>query len=308
MARHRTPEEKRELAERARAMHAAGRSRREIQRELGIGDDLAGQLLDGTEVPDALRRPRAKDEVRAEAVRMRRSGRTYDDIALDLGVSKSSLSLWLRAVPVSAEDGASEFAAMLPDDEPPVRAAARTLRAGGALLKEIADELGVSIKKASLYTRGMPWPERARHGGDAAQVRAMAEARWGAYRRERDIAVQQRKLSAAASVGEVDDGTLLLLGAVAYWCEGSKSKPWRREGRWVFINSDPMLMRLMVRWLALVEVPPERWVVRIQIHETADLRVGGAALAARARPSQARLRQGQHQAAQALDHAEERRG
>ncbi len=93
----------------------------------------------------------------------------------------------------------------------------------------------------------------------------------GAYRRERDIAVQQRKLTAAASVGEVDDQTLLLLGAVGYWCEGAKSKPWRREGRWVFINSDPMLMRLMVRWLELVDVPPERWVVRIQIHETADL-------------------------------------
>lgn len=27
----------------------------------------------------------------------------------------------------------------------------------------------------------------------------------------------------------------------------------------------------MVRWLRLVCVPPERWVVRIQIHETADV-------------------------------------
>lgn len=96
MGRHRTAEEKRELGERARALRAAGRSRREIQVELGIGDDLAKAFLAGTEVPAALRRPRAKDDVREQAVLMRQRGRTYDDIALDLGVSKSSLSLWLR--------------------------------------------------------------------------------------------------------------------------------------------------------------------------------------------------------------------
>lgn len=73
------------------------------------------------------------------------------------------------------------------------------------------------------------------------------------------------------ALGAVDDHTLLLLGAVAYWCEGSKSKPWRRQGKWTFINSDPVLIRLMVRWLRLLEVPPERWVVRIQIHETGDV-------------------------------------
>jgi transcriptional regulator with XRE-family HTH domain len=99
MGRHRTAEEKRELGERARAMRAAGRSQREIQRELGIGDDLARQLLAGTEVPDALRRPRAKDDVRAEAVVLRGQGLTYDEIAAELHVSKSSLSLWLRDLP-----------------------------------------------------------------------------------------------------------------------------------------------------------------------------------------------------------------
>lgn len=274
MGRHRTAEEKRELGERAREMRAAGRSRREIQAELHIGDDLAGVLLAGTEVPDALRRPRAKDDVRAEAVRMRLRGRTYDDIALDLGVSKSSLSSWLRDLPVPAAPLQPEEVvadAALRGDRTTPRSRARALRAGGALLKEIADELGISVKTACLHTRGLPWPERSRHGGDAAHVRAMAEARWATHRRARDIATQQRKLQAALEVGSVDDRTLLLLGAVAYWCEGAKSKPWRPAGRWIFINSDPVLMRLMVRWLALVGVPPERWVVRIQIHETGDL-------------------------------------
>jgi hypothetical protein len=104
MGRHRTPEEKRELAERARAIRAAGRSRREIQAELGIGDDLAKQLLAGTEVPDSLRRPRAKDDLHEQAVQLRLQGLTYDEIAAELRVSKSSLSLWLRDLPHPDED------------------------------------------------------------------------------------------------------------------------------------------------------------------------------------------------------------
>jgi hypothetical protein len=151
------------------------------------------------------------------------------------------------------------------------RDGARRLRADGLLLREIAERLGVSVKTASLWTSDMPWPERSRHGGDIEHVRAMSEARWAPHRRRRDIAAQQRKLDAARAVGHVDDRTLLLLGAVAYWCEGTKSKPWRRQGKFTFVNSDPLLMRLLVRWLRLLDVPPERWVVRIQIHETADL-------------------------------------
>jgi transposase len=96
MGRHRTPEEKVQLGEQARAMRAAGKSRREIQAELGIGDDLAKELLRGTELPDSLRRPRAKDDLRGKARELREAGWTYPHIAKELGVSKSSCSLWLR--------------------------------------------------------------------------------------------------------------------------------------------------------------------------------------------------------------------
>lgn len=111
MGRHRTQEEKRELGEHARQMRAAGRSRREIQAELGIGDDLAKALLAGTAVPESLRRSRAKDELRAEAVELRRQGATYDQIAAALGVSKSSCSLWLRDLPRPEPDPAATSAA-----------------------------------------------------------------------------------------------------------------------------------------------------------------------------------------------------
>lgn len=96
MGRHRTDEEKAELGERARAMRAAGTPRREIIATLRIGDDLATELLRGCELPDSLRRPRAKDHLRQRARELREAGWTYPKIAAELGVSKSSCSLWLR--------------------------------------------------------------------------------------------------------------------------------------------------------------------------------------------------------------------
>ena len=90
MGRHRTPPEKHEPGERARALRADGPSRRELIAERGVGDDLLSQLLQDTAVPVSLRRPDAKDDVRARAVELRRSGATYDQIAAQPGVSKNS--------------------------------------------------------------------------------------------------------------------------------------------------------------------------------------------------------------------------
>lgn len=43
--------------------------------------------------------PRAKPAARSRARDLRRAGRTYDQIARELGVSKSSVSLWVRDLP-----------------------------------------------------------------------------------------------------------------------------------------------------------------------------------------------------------------
>lgn len=218
---------------------------------------------------------------------IRLAGRTYDQIAAEIGVSKSTCSLWLRSLPgpqqalfevpvdqeatVVSEPQLPSATDRRPDSAARRRGEARHLRTEGLLLKEIADRLGVSVKTAHLYTAGLPVPARARRGGSLEHVRAMNERRWAPHRRQRDIAALQRKLDAARQVGQLDDHTLLLLGAMAYWCEGGKSKPWRPRPKFDFINSDPVIMRIVVRWLRLLDVPPERWAVRIQIHESADL-------------------------------------
>jgi hypothetical protein len=61
-----------------------------------------------------------------------------------------------------------------------------------------------------------------------------------------------------------------VLGAIAYWCEGTKNKPHRRSDRVVFTNSDPSLIRFFLRFLDATGTPPTDLSFRICIHENAD--------------------------------------
>jgi hypothetical protein len=63
---------------------------------------------------------------------------------------------------------------------------------------------------------------------------------------------------------------VLIAGAVAYWCEGAKNKPYRRSDRIDFINSDPQLVKFFLRFLATAGVSPDQLIFRVSIHETAD--------------------------------------
>lgn len=50
--------------------------------------------------PEWTRRPRAKDAARARARELREKGLDYEEIATELGVSKGSVSLWVRDMPI----------------------------------------------------------------------------------------------------------------------------------------------------------------------------------------------------------------
>jgi len=59
-------------------------------------------------------------------------------------------------------------------------------------------------------------------------------------------------VAAASGVGELTDREILIAGALAYWCEGSKTKSYRRSSdRVMFFNSDPTTPRRRVRTQAM---------------------------------------------------------
>ncbi|GHD63715.1 hypothetical protein GCM10010317_060900 [Streptomyces mirabilis] len=88
------------LRERAIALRRAGLSRRQIRDRLHVdNNDILNRLLEGEPPPEWTKRPNAKDDLRDKARELRLQGWTYDQIQVELGCSKSSISLWVRDLP-----------------------------------------------------------------------------------------------------------------------------------------------------------------------------------------------------------------
>src|ERR1700734_162230 len=88
------------LRERAISLRREGKSNREIKAILGpMSNSTLTRFLRSVPPPDWTRRPNAKDELRTTARSLRNLGLDYDEIVARLGVSKSSVSLWVRDLP-----------------------------------------------------------------------------------------------------------------------------------------------------------------------------------------------------------------
>jgi hypothetical protein len=132
--------------------------------------------------------------------------------------------------------------------EDDLRAGARELREQGLTYDQIQAELGCSKSSISLWVRHLPKPaprftdeeRRARMNEGLAQLRA-----------GRDRERQETKRAAREGVGALSDRELFLTGVALYWAEGSKDKPYRRSEALQFINSDPGVITVYLRWLEL---------------------------------------------------------
>jgi len=201
-----------QLRKQAVALRREGLSRRQIRDRLKVSNnDLLNRLVQGEPPPTWTRRPNAKDELRIRARELRRQGCTYDRIKQELGVSKSSVSLWVRDLP-------------------------------------------------------RPKPRWK----DNPHMERMAVAR-AQQRLEQDSERQRLTDEARSEIGVLSDRELMLIGTALYWAEGNKSKPYARRECVSFINSDPHMIQLFVRWLELLEVDRSRWRCAVNIHASEDL-------------------------------------
>lgn len=128
---------------------------------------------------------------------------------------------------------------------------------------------GVSKSSISLWTRDLPHPKTPEQ---TLEARLAGAKRYFDLRRHRVLTERQKeKQGWADDIGSLSERELLIAGAVAYWAEGSKSKPWRTSETVTFINSDAGMIRLFLAYLDLLAVPRERLRLRMQIHESADI-------------------------------------
>ncbi|HEY7324083.1 MAG TPA: hypothetical protein VH520_04585 [Streptosporangiaceae bacterium] len=204
-----------QLREQATALRLAGKSLREIKEITGVRSNQAvADAVRGVPPPAWTRRPRAKDDARIKARELRARGYSMLEIAAELGVSKSSVSLWTRDLP----------------------------RVG-----RISDE-EIRYRKS-----------------------ANAKAFWAVESPRREMRRQAISDQAAAQIGQLTNREVLIVGAIAYWCEGTKNKPYRRDNRVIFVNSDPKLILFFLHFLSVVGIERERIRCQVAIHESADV-------------------------------------
>jgi hypothetical protein len=211
----RTSQEMAALRQRIVQLRRAGKSRREIKEIVGpMSNSTLDDALRGEPPPEWTRRPNAKDEIRAHARELRGQGLDYEEIATALGVSKSSVSLWVRDLPI---------------------------------------------------------PERLSYEECRKRSAEGTRRYWAAERPVRAAARAATCAAAATQIGALTDRELLIAGAIAYWCEGGKTKPHRRSDRVIFINSDPALILFFMRFLEIAGAPRADLRFRVYIHEKADV-------------------------------------
>ncbi|MEV4636178.1 helix-turn-helix domain-containing protein [Actinoplanes sp. NPDC049548] len=217
-----TPPEGDPRAVEARRLRAETRmSLAQLRTHFGVSRDTMAAWLWNKPTPEWTRRPNAKDDLRNEAIALRREGLTVPEIATKLGVAKSTAYLWVRHIPLDATS------------------------------------------------------ERA-HERRSAHSRRISETRWEPLRQKRDADRAAINEEAATWVGSLSDREVRLLGAAAYWCEGQKAKPWRpNDCRVIFINSDPVLISLFLRFVELLGEDRMKLTYRLSIHESADAVAAG---------------------------------
>ncbi len=172
-------------------------------------------------------------QLRLEAIALRRAGKSRREIKEILRIgSNQTLTEALRGEPPLP----STWRPMAKDG---LRAKARDLRGHGMTYKEIAAQLGVSKSSVSLWVRDLPLPGRLSYEECAKRAAAGVAAYWEQERPRRAAAREAVRVAEQHAMGPLGTREILLAGAISYWCEGTKSKSYRRSGRVVLINSDP---------------------------------------------------------------------
>ncbi|NES26580.1 resolvase [Micromonospora terminaliae] len=154
--------------------------------------------------------------------------------------------------------------------------AAHRLREEGRTVNEIADGLGIAKSTAYRWVGHLPLD---RSSAAAVERRHIADARRTVHRTERrklreEVEREARK-QGAEWVGAPALRELLLVGAVLYWCEGTKSKPANPRYDLTFTNSDIRLVELFVRFVEATGRSRQELRYRVSIHETADADAAG---------------------------------
>jgi hypothetical protein len=101
-----------------------------------------------------------------------------------------------------------------------LRARALEMRREGASINEIVAELGVAKSTASIWVRAIRLDPENQRDRQLVNVKRLHERRWGEHRAQKTAIRRLTTDEGFATVGELSDRELIMIGAAIYWCEG----------------------------------------------------------------------------------------
>lgn len=141
------------------------------------------------------------------------------------------------------------------------------MRREGVSIRKIAKKVGVSKSTVSLWCEDIVLTkeqqdkliEDDKKGGSVGRVKA-----WKSIREERLRRLSRNIRRGAKLVGKMSARDIFIAGVALYWAEGNK-----KNRRLVFSNSDPMMIKLMIKWLVdCLSIPRGDIYCKVGINQT----------------------------------------
>lgn len=148
-----------------------------------------------------------------KAISLRKKGKSYGEINKILGLAKSTLSTWLKDLPISQK-----------------------------------------VKAQNIHNAKVIW---AKNITDFNKIRSEK------YQKDTELLI--KKFS--SEVPLLTDRDLFFVGISLFWAEGGKREKWRV----VFVNSDPLMIEVMMRFFReTCNVPEEKFILVMHLYPNID--------------------------------------
>lgn len=142
------------------------------------------------------------------------------------------------------------------------------LRRKGLSYSEVLQKIPVAKSTLSLWLRSVGLSKRQKQR--LTEKKLLASQRGGDAKRLQRINTTKRIYDQAKKeIGSISDKELLFLGTILYWAEGSKSKEHNPSQGVIFSNSDPLMIRLIIKWFKIcLRAVDNDILFEIYVHET----------------------------------------
>ncbi|HUD43941.1 MAG TPA: hypothetical protein VMR41_00155 [Patescibacteria group bacterium] len=141
------------------------------------------------------------------------------------------------------------------------------LRKYGLSYSEILTKVPVAKSTLSLWLRNVELPKKQRYILTERRQAAIKKG-WETWRKARIEKTNRIKQQAKSEITNIDSKNLWLMGIMLYWAEGTKQKDYNVDQGVCFSNSDPLMIKLFLKWLeSCLEIPRQDILFDIYIHE-----------------------------------------